>query len=145
MDDGLLGEMTLAAAAAKDAGFKRVEVAPADVLAMGEEIARLRANVDAHRERSADSEDYDRHLRREVIRLLRQQADDRAAVRALVEALPKCDTRECDRAATTELWRDFEDNTVRCDGCRFETSGDLPYAAPFRALLERMAAWKEVE
>ncbi|WP_437746587.1 hypothetical protein WMF39_17185 [Sorangium sp. So ce1504] len=70
---------------------------------------------------------------------------DRAAVRALVEALPRCGTdhaEEYEAAATTEMrWDEMGSRVELSDGGRRKESTDLPYAAPLRVLLERMKTW----
>ncbi|WP_438028974.1 hypothetical protein [Sorangium sp. So ce233] len=94
----------------------------------------------------------------EVAALRAEQAADRAAVRALVEALPKC--RACGRIgarrpSTVGLGGHVaSDLTGNEDGAcdehadrhndpGFAQDEDLPWAAPLRALQVRMATWGE--
>ncbi|WP_437323695.1 hypothetical protein [Sorangium sp. So ce381] len=107
------------------------------VVDTSEELAERRARADAE-EKLAERE-------AEVDRLLAVLSADRAAVRALVEALPRCGTdhaEEYEAAATTEMrWNEMGSRAELSDGGRCEESTDLPYAAPLRVLLERMKTW----
>ncbi|WP_437538372.1 hypothetical protein WME79_20630 [Sorangium sp. So ce726] len=81
----------------------------------------------------------------EVDRLLAVLSADRAAARALVDALPRCGTdhaEEYEAAATTEMrWDEMGSRVELSDGGRRKESTGLPYAAPLRVLLERMKTW----
>jgi hypothetical protein len=72
---------------------------------------------------------------------------DRAAVRALVDALPRCcnvpehgcETANGKRPNVATTYGTF--GGTFCDESPTEGVADLPYAAPLRALLARMATW----
>ncbi|WP_438038253.1 hypothetical protein [Sorangium sp. So ce128] len=102
-----------------------------------EALAECRARADAE-EKLAERE-------AEVDRLLAVLSADRAAARALVEALPRCGTdhaEEYEAAATTEMrWNEMGSRVELSDGGRCKESTDLPYAAALRVLLERMKTW----
>lgn len=76
----------------------------------------------------------------------REWLADRAAVKALVEALPRCcgrvvgdELEECSELATHEGW----DGDYRCDKHQEGASrhGVHPWAPALRALLERIRGW----
>ncbi|WP_437728232.1 hypothetical protein [Sorangium sp. So ce861] len=102
-----------------------------------EALAERRARVDAE-EKLAERE-------AEVERLLAVLSADRAAVRALVDALPRCGTDRAEKheaAATTEMrWDEMGSRAELSSGGRCEESTDLPYAAALRVLRERMKTW----
>lgn len=82
-----------------------------------------------------------KRLEAENERLRAEQAADRAAVTALVEALPKC--WECSSAAATKRYQWADDETCDAHDAGFppERGRDINYAAPLRALQARMATW----
>lgn len=86
------------------------------------------------------------HARTDVPRLLataRTAHQDRAAVRALIDALPKCEGDDCAVTATRCVWGDGA--THFCDDHALlvapGVARDHRYAAPLRTLLAQMATW----
>lgn len=81
-----------------------------------------------------------------VTQIRAAQAADRAAVMALVDALPRCEARgKCGAVATVGIWdspRGVESDGYLCDQHMVDGAEDVEYAAPLRALLERMATWE---
>lgn len=120
---------------------KRLEAEREAVTAELERLQGMYDRLDA--ERLALPADAQRALEeRDLLRA--EQAADRAATRALVDVLPRCEHRDgCGSTATGGVWDalHYEDDAHLCDAHRVLEFEEAPYAAPLRALQALMATW----